>query len=223
MAKQWLCGVLAVLVVPVALAQVPAPPEDMEKVKGKFSEVWVNPNADFTKYDKILPGDAEFQFRDVGPAKKYRTNTISSGNKREFGILESEQEKFQQVVGDAFLKEMERSKKFTVVTDAQPGTLLIEGAVMDIVSFVPPEMVGRSEVYMADIGAATLVLEIHDATTGETLAFIEERRKISKPGGGRIDQFTTPTNSVTVWADVGRWARSAASRLRSSLEKAQKG
>lgn len=222
MVKQWLFAACVLVLAQAAWAQVPAPPEDMEKVRGKFSEVWVNPKADFSRYDKILLGDAEFQFRDVGPAEKYRTSTLRSSSKREFGILESEQEKFRQVVGDAFVKEMARSKKFTLVEDAQPGTLLIEGAVMDIVSYVPPEVIGRSEVYLADIGAATLVLEIHDATTGDTLAYIEERRKISQPGG-RIDQFTPPTNSVTVWAEVGRWARNAASRLRTSLEKARKG
>jgi hypothetical protein len=222
MTRTWFVTAIALLLMPAALAHEPTPPDDLEKVKGKFSEVWVNPNADFTQYDKILPGEAEFQFRDVGPAKKYRSSTLSS-NQREFGVSESEQEKFKQVVSDAFIKEMARSKKFTVVSDAQPGTLLIEGAVMDIVSYVPPDMIGRNEVYLADVGAATLVLEIHDAMTGETLAYVEERRKMSNPGGGRIDQFTMPTNSVTVWADVGRWARSAASRLRSSLEDAQKG
>ena len=61
------------------------------------------------------------------------------------------------------------------------------------------------------------------AITGETLAYVEERRKITPPGGNRIDSFSMPTSSVTVWADISRWARSAASRLRSGLEKAQKG
>ncbi|MCZ6831638.1 MAG: hypothetical protein O7F73_19000, partial [Gammaproteobacteria bacterium] len=48
---------------------------------------------------------------------------------------------------------------------------------------------------------------------GAVLAYVEDRRKMEKPGGGRIDSMTMPTNSVTVWSDVGRWARSAASRL----------
>ena len=197
--------------------------EGLEKVRGKFSETYVNPNADFTQYDKLLFGDAEFQFRDVGPAQKYRSSSLSTGSKQEFGILPEDQEKFKQVVGDAFEKEMSRSKKFEIVDDAVPGTLLVEGAVLDIVSNVPPQTVGRSDVYLATVGTATLVLEIHDAVTGETLAYIEDRRKITPPGGNRIDSFSMPSNSVTVWSDVGRWARSAASRFRSELEKAQKG
>ena len=197
--------------------------EGLEKVRGKFSETWVNPNADFSQYDKLLFGEAEFQFRDVGPAQRYRTSTLRTGSKSEFGVPEEEQKKFEEVVAEAFDKEMSRSKKFDVVNDAVPGTLLIEGAVLDIVSHVPPEMVGRSNTYLASIATATLVLEIHDAITGETLAYVEERRKITPPGGNRIDSFSMPTSSVTVWADISRWARSAASRLRSGLEKAQKG
>ena len=83
-----------------------------ELVEGKtsFRETWVNPSADFTRYNKILPGGAEFEFRDVGPAKKYRSSMSSSSNKSGYGILESDQEKFEQVVNDAFVKELSRSK-----------------------------------------------------------------------------------------------------------------
>lgn len=215
----------------MAHAQVPTSKSAAEAVaqgelvegKSRFRETWVNPDADFTQYDKILLGDSEFQFRDVGPAQKYRSSTRMSSSKQEFGILEEDREKFKQVVGDAFVKELSRSRKYDIVTDASPGTILLEGAVLDIVSHVPPELVGaRSEVYLASVASVTLVLELHDAVTGQVLAYVEERRKIEQPGG-RIDSFTMPANSVTVWSEVSRWARSAASRLRSSLEKAQKG
>jgi hypothetical protein len=197
---------------------------DGELVKGKssFKETWVNPKADFTSYNKILLGDAQFEFRDVGPGQKYRSNMRSTGTKSEFGILEEDREKFESVVGEAFTKELSRSKKFDIVTEAGPGTILLEGAVLDIVSHVPPEITGMSETYLATVATATLVLELLDSQTGEVLAYVEERRKIGRPGG-QIDQFSRPANSVTVWAEITRWARGAASRLRSSMEKAQKG
>ena len=197
--------------------------EGLEKVRGKFSETWINPRTDFSQYDKLLFGEAQFDFRDVGPAQKYRGSLRTTSTRNEFGILPEDQEKFKQVVGEAFQKEMARSKKFEIVNEAAPGTLLVEGAVLDIVSNVPPETIGRSDIYLSTIGTATLVLEIFDATTGEMLGYVEERRKITPPGGDRIDSFSLPTNSVTVWNDVGRWASSAASRFRSALEKAQKG
>ena len=205
--------------------QVAAAVAEGELVEGKskFRDTWVNPAVDFSKYNKILPGDAEFEFRDVGPGKKYRSTMHSSSSKNEFGILGEDQEKFKNVVGEAFVKELSKSKKYDIVDQAGPGTILLEGSVLDIVSHVPPERTGRSDVYLATVGTATLVIELIDSETGQILAYIEERRKIGSPGSGQIDQFTMPTNSVTVWSDVGRWARSSASRLRSSMEKAQKG
>ena len=198
---------------------------DGELVEGKssFRETWVNPNADFTRYNKILPGGAEFEFRDVGPAKKYRSSMRTTNSKSEYGIFESDREKFKQVVNDAFVKELSSSKKYELVTEAGPGTILLQGGVIDIVSHVPPELSGRSEVYLSSVATVTLVLELLDSETGEVLAYVGDRRKIEPPGGGRIDSFSMPTNSVTVWSDIGRWARSSATRLRKSLEKAQKG
>lgn len=37
---------------------------------------------------------------------------------------------------------------------------------------LPPEFVGRSEVYLANVGEATLVMEFLDGKTGEVLARI---------------------------------------------------
>jgi hypothetical protein len=195
---------------------------ELEKGKSSFRDTWVNPKVDFTQYSKILIGEGEYQFRDVGPAKKNRSSMHSSSSKQEFGISEEDQAKFQQVVGDSFVKELSKSKKYDIVTEATPGTILVEGAVMDIVSHVPPQSVGRSDVYLSNVASVTLVLELHDAVTGEVLAYVEERRKIGQPGG-QINQFSTPASSVTVWSDIKRWARSSGSRLRSSMEKAQKG
>lgn len=207
---------------PAEVAQAVADDELVEG-KSKFRDTWVNPAMDFTKYDKILLGDGEFEFRDVGPAKKYRSSMRTTSSKNEYGILEEDQEKFMQVAGDAFVKELSRSKKYDIVESAGPGTILLEGSVLDIVSHVPPQMTGRSDMYLSSVASVTLVLELMDSETGQIIAYIEERRKIEPPGGGRIDSFSMPANSVTIWSDVGRWARSSASRLRSSMEKAQKG
>ena len=196
--------------------------DEMVEVRSKFKDTWVHPDADFGRYSRIMLGEADFEFRDVGPARKSRSSYRSSGRTQEFGIADADREKFKQVVGDAFSKEMERSKKFDIVTSPGPNTIRVQGAVLDIVSHVPPDTIGRSEIYMSSVGEATLVLELLDSESGAVLAYVEDRRKMEKPGGGRIDSMTMPTNSVTVWSDVGRWARSAASRLRSELEKAQK-
>ena len=63
------------------------------------------------------------------------------------------------------------------------------------------------------------MLELLDSETGETIALVAERRHI-QPVGGNISEFSMPTSSVSVIADVRRWSTGAASKLRRELDKA---
>jgi hypothetical protein len=195
--------------------------DQLVEEKSRFKMTWVHPDADFSQYDKLYIWEGIFEFRDVGPAKRSRSRMVMS-HEQAFGILESDQERFKQVVGDSFMKEIEKSKRFSVVDTLGPNTLFVRGAVLDIVSRVPPDFTGTSDIYLATSGEATLIIDLIDAETGVIQARVAERRAIQPPGGGRIDVFSQPTNSVTVWSDVSRWARSAAARLRKELETAQK-
>jgi hypothetical protein len=195
---------------------------ELEKVKkARFAETYVNREVDFTRYSKVYLGDAFFDYRDVGPAKKSRSIHRNS-SKSVFGISDADREKFEAVVDKAFIKEMGKGKSFEITDTLDANTMIMRGAVVDIVSRVPPEFVGRSEVYLATVGEATLVLEFLDGVTGQVLATISERRAFGRPGG-QIDMMSSPTNSVTVWSDVRRWATSSAKRLRTELDAAMSG
>lgn len=194
---------------------------DLEKVKrAKFRETFVNTGADFSRYNKLYLGDAFFDYRDVGSSQRSRSSFSGTSSKSVFGISENEREKFEKIVDEAFTKELSKAKNFVIVDELDENTIIMRGAAMDIVSRVPPEFTGRSEVYLATVGEATLVLEFLDGTTGEVLARVAERKAM---GRGQIDMATMPANSVTVWAEVRRWASSAAKRLRSELDSAMGG
>lgn len=188
----------------------------LEKGKSGFAETWVNPNADFSKYDSLYLWDAEFEYRDVGPARRTR-GTMMNTRQREFGISEEDRQVFEEVVAEAFVKEIQRAKNFRVSDELGPNALIMRGAVLDIISRVPPDFIGRSEVYLATIGEATLVLELIDAQDGEVVAVVAERRRM---GTGRIDEFSMPTSRATVIAEVRRWASRSARKLREALDKA---
>ena len=188
----------------------PAAPDaetELQKVKSAFKETWVHPDADFTQYSKLYLWEGVFEYRDVGPAQKSRS-TMMSSRKREFGISDADREKFEEIVAESFIKALEGSKQFE-----------LRGGVLDIVSMVPPQTVGRSEIYLASIGEATLVLELLDAATGDVLAVVAERRSLSRPGS-TIDFTTMPTNSATIMGDIKRWASSAGKKLVRELDKA---
>ena len=145
---------------------------------------------------------------------------MMSSRKREFGISDADREKFEEIVSEAFVKEIQKSKKLEIVDEIGPGTLILRGAVLDIISLVPPDTIGRSEIYLSSMGEATLVVELIDAENGEVAAVVAERRAIARPGSSTIDSFSTPTTSVTVIAEVRRWSTRAASKLRKELDRA---
>jgi hypothetical protein len=190
----------------------------LEKGKSGFKETWVNPNTDWTQFDKLYLWGAEFQYRDVGPARRSRL-TMMNTRQREFGISDRDRQRFEKEVSEAFTKEIQKAKKFTIADEIGPNTLIMRGAALDIVSKVPPETVGRSEVYLSNVGEATLVLELIDASDGEVVAVVAERRAMQS-GTGRIDEFSTPANTATVFAEVRRWATRAARKFRDELDKA---
>ncbi|MFV2090823.1 MAG: hypothetical protein ACC642_09205, partial [Pseudomonadales bacterium] len=101
-----------------------------------------------------------------------------------------------------------------------PNTIILRGALLDIISRVPADTIGRSEIYLSSVGEATLVMELIDAETGYVLALVAERRGIgtlNNIGGAMV-----PANSVSVIGDVRRWAGSAARKMRNELDKALK-
>jgi hypothetical protein len=195
--------------------------EELEKGRSAYRETWVLPGTDLQGYSKVYVWDAQFEYRDVGDPNKYR-NTMSRSGRTQFGITEEGRADFEKTVSEAFMKELSKGKRFEIVEDIGPDTLILRGGLLDVISNVPPESVGRTDLYLANIGEATLVVELLDAETGVVLAVVSERRKITPPGGGQINQFTQRANRVTITADVRRWASSAGAKLRKELDKAMK-
>lgn len=196
---------------------------ELVEVDGTFQETFVMPGVDFGQFDKVFFWEAQFEYRDVGPARKTRSTMLST-HKREFGISEKDRKKFEEIVGEAFDKEISKAKNFTIVDDIDAidsATLILRGALIDIISRVPPETVGRSDVYLSSVGAATLVMEFIDAKTGGVVALVAERRAIETLNS-RMGMASVPANSASVMGDIRRWSGDLARRLRDRLDKAIK-
>ena len=125
------------------------------------------------------------------------------------------------IVREAFRTEIVKGDHFKIVDaeHADEHTLIMRGVVADIVSRVPPESVGRMNLYMSTVGGATLGLEFLDGTTGEVLARVADRGRIGD-ARGQIDRSSRPVNRATVIGEVKRWANGAARKLRAALDSA---
>lgn len=197
--------------------------EDLVKQKSsQFQELWVNPEADVSKYGKLYLWNSIFQFRDVGDANVNRTTTAMLRNNQDhFAVPQEDQEKFKTLVVDVVVKEIGRSKQFDVVDTVGPGTLLIRAAVLDIVSNVPPNVGRQANVHLSSMGEATFVFELIDAETGVIQVRTADRRYIQPPSAMNTVN-AAPTNSATVWNYVELWAQDQAMTLRRELDKAAK-
>ena len=188
------------------------------KEKGRFKETWVHPDARLMRYGELYLWDEVIQFRDVRTRKSLRTSSsilLSTGSE-EYPVSQESRERFQHVFVDTFVEELQRSKRFQVVDEVGPVTLIVRGGVLDIVSRVPPST-ARVDVYLARVGEATIVFELIDPETGLMQARLGERRNIQPPRHSH-DAFSRPANVNTMWVDVERWASAVASDLRHELE-----
>ena len=158
-----------------------------------------------------MPGGAEFEFRAV--KKSNSASMTRRPNESEYWISDENKEKVREIVTVAFRGELLQSKHFEFANTRGPDTLIIVGGLHDIVSRVPPDMVGRGEIYLASVGEATLILEARDSLSGETIY-----RAIDRRSAEQADGYLTMSNSVRTVTEVRRLAKRWASRLRVGLD-----
>ena len=98
----------------------------------------------------------------------------------------------------------------------QPGPDVSDdlGRTVDVVSYVPPDAVGRSNIYLSSVGQATLVVEIRDSESNACWCGSSTERAAQNYG---VTQLST---SVTNWSEVQQLARTWATQLRDGLDEA---
>ena len=198
--------------------------KDLVKVKrAAFSETYINPDVDFSFYNKIYVSEAQFDYREIKPSKTKSGIHVSASPKREYPMSKDDRKRFEETVRKAFRTEVSKGKHFEIVDvmNVDEHTMILRAVVADIYSKVPPESPDRTRLYMSSVGGATLGLEFRDRTSSEVLARVAE--------GGLIGDTTNqanggsrPVNRDTVTDDVERWAGNAARKLRQALDSALK-
>mgnify|MGYP001182185723 FL=1 len=169
-----------------------------------MKEAWVKPDINISSYRQILLLPTEVQFRAVRPGAG---TSLSRSQDLEFPLSPAAQKRLVDTVTEVFRKELALSSNLTLATEPGPDVLLLRISLLDIVSRMPPEGPGRTEIFLDEIGAATLLLELQDSLSGETLARAVDRRA-ADPVDGLYGQGTLArVNSVTAWSEVRRVAR----------------
>ena len=90
----------------------------------------------------------------------------------------------------------------------------------DVVSYVPPEPVGRTEIFLSRVGEATLVLEIRDSVSEAILVRAVDRRAAEDAARG-FSRSNRVLNRAEVRRMANTWARLLRERLDNYAAKAQ--
>jgi len=173
-----------------------------------FAMAWADPDIDFSRYNKFIPGGAVLEFRAV---KKTSGTTRARSSQTEFYIDEAGREKLEALATEVFDEELAKSTRFTVTDAPGQDVLILRGALTDIVSNVPPQTAGRTEVFLSQVGEITLILEAIDSMSGEVIFRAVERRALDRQGGAR-------SSSVNTRSEVRRVIRRWATTLRDGLD-----
>ena len=176
----------------------------------RADEAWARPGLDLSGYTKIILEDAGIEYRPGGESGRTSVARTRGGP---YEVTEAQKERLQAIVTGEFRKELAKSEHFTIVDEAGPDVLLVRGGLLDVVSNVPPEPVGRADFYLTSVGEATLVIELRDSITNAILARAMDRRAAERPGGTLFE-----ANRATNASEVRRLAQRWASLLRARLD-----
>ena len=190
--------------------------DGLTRMEGTVMDVvWAREDIDLTGFTTVMFEGVGFQYRnDSGPYSGRAgagTPTMRRSSTTEFQLDADTRALFEEEISGAFLEEIMRSDIIKIVDEPGPDVLLVRGGLLDVVSRVPPETVGRSRIFISSIGEATLVLEVVDPVSNTVLARAVDRRAGDRMGG-------MESNTVTNRAEVRRLGRRWGSILREGLE-----
>lgn len=180
-------------------------------VKGGTADAaWARPDADISQYSKIMLQNVGIEYRPGGESGRFYSATRRDDH---YVVTDAQKEKLRELLQEAFQEELGKSKHFSLVTEPGADVLLIRGGLLDVVSYIPPEPIGRSEIFLSRVGEATLVLEIRDSVSEAIIARAVDRRAAEDAARG-----FSKSNRVFNTAEVRQLARTWARLLRERLD-----
>ena len=177
--------------------------------------VWARTDIDLTSYSKIKFEGLGVEYRDVDGPYSGRAGTSSMRSRSdvtEFQLDADTRAVFEDEIGSAFEEEMARSDVFEIVTEAGPDVLLIRGGLLDVVSRVPPEPMGNTQIFIDSVGEATLVLEIRGSQSNTIYVRAVDGRAASSTFQMQL------SNRTTNRAEIRRLGRHWGQLLRQALD-----
>lgn len=181
----------------------------------KVDAAYVDPDADFSVYDKIMILDCHVAFKKNWQRDQNRSRTTDRVTSRDMEKMKTE---VGRLFREVFTEELEKEGGYEIVAEA-PGddVLLVRPAIIDLDVTAPDTLTaGRSRTFTSTAGAATIYIELYDSVSGDILARASDR-KTARTVGGHVSY----SNRVTNVAEAKKMLRAWAKLLRTRLETIQ--
>ncbi len=155
-----------------------------------FTDAWIRPGISLDSYRAVSMQSVRFEFL---PVNAETTAELWLGGASLDELIET--------VTSVMREQIELAQGWSSGEPGGRDTLNVEARLLGITATVPPERVGAGELYLGDVSAVTLVVELRDAVSG-TLVY----RAIG-PGVAGSQRNNARSAAATTWAEVSRWAR----------------
>lgn len=211
-----LCAGLLTLPVWSAPAEAPA---GMEKVKVRpFDQVFAKPGAQWSKYKTVVVDPLDMSKASIDPPSSSGRHKVKVKP-----LTEQQIALFQEAYMKAFVRELTEDELFVSADKAQADSLRISAVMLEIApTYLPDpeiESSGRNAVYAESAGSLTIQFDIYDATSGELLAQVVDKRDRTTHGMWReINRVEARSQMKQI---MSNWARLFRSRLEEAMQTEQ--
>ncbi len=178
---------------------------------GKMDLAWARSDFSVEKYSKVMLEGVGIEYR---PGGAERTTGRNTGQDKHFALNDEQKKRFQEQMREAFVEELKKGEHFELVTEPGPDVLLLRGGLINVTSFIPPDPIGRGEIFLSRVGEATLVFELRDSESGAILLRAVDGKAAENVSGG----FSS-SNKVTNSSEFRRVAKSWGVSLRDGLDR----
>lgn len=180
-----------------------------------MDSVWARQDIDLSGVKKVRFNGLGVEYRNVNGPYSGRAGVGSTraqaSRSTEFQLDADTRALFEEEIAGAFMEEIGRSSVYEVTDEAGADVIDVDVGLLDVVSRVPPETVGRSRIFIDSVGEASLVLEVRDSISNTVLVRAVDRRAAQN---FTMQESTPPRNR----AEVRRLGRRWGEIIRTGLE-----
>ncbi len=173
--------------------------------------VYLLPGADLSGYDKIILLEPQISFRKNWKRDINRSQRVNRINDRD---IEKMIARGKDLLLEEFTEELEK-KGYPVVHASESNVLLVRAAIinLDVYAPDPDNKLGIwVKVYTDGAGEATLILELSDSVTGQTLVRAVDTKFTDNDFSWRIPRSQS-TNKMDARRAFSSWAQMLAKGL----------